>query len=119
MDWHVLPLIAVAVFIVTDVVSGILKAAMQHDLNSAKAREGVYHKSAYILIVVCSLAVEWAMGFMDLGFDVPITTASCVYISLTEIMSILENVTVLNPDLAGTKLLGLFSVVADKKEDGR
>lgn len=105
-----MPIVATMVFIALDVVSGILKAVKAKNISSSVARDGVFHKSAYVLLIFCAVAAEWGMTYMNLGFSLPMTIGVCTLISATEIFSIVENAAELNPDLKGTKLLELFNI---------
>lgn len=106
-DNLILPVI-VSLFIVLDIITGIAQAIANKDVSSSKLREGAFHKFAYILILCGAYLVEYAMGYVDLGFTIPIFQAACVYIIFTEIVSFGENIVKLNPSLKGTKILGLF-----------
>ena len=98
----------VGVMIVLDYLTGIIKAAFHHDISSGKMREGLYHKGAYILVMVLAEIIEHAQQVIDLGFTVPIVIPAAVYIVVTEITSILENIAAINPALAGSPILKLF-----------
>ena len=77
-------LIVVGVMIAMDYFTGLLKALKNHDVSSVKMREGLYHKGAYVVV------------------------PAAVYITLTETSSIIENLGEINPELQGSRLLGLF-----------
>lgn len=111
-------LCVVGVMIVTDYATGLLKACMQHDLSSTKMREGLYHKACYIVIMFTAEVIEHAQQVIDLGFAVPIVIPAAVYITITEISSIIENLGQINPELQGTRLLDLFrsTQTPDKEE---
>lgn len=101
-------LIVTAALIVMDYVTGLLKACMQHDISSAKMREGLYHKGAYVLVVALAEIIDTAQTYINLGFSLPLVVTSCVYIVLTEMASIVENLGEINPEIKGSRLLGLF-----------
>ena len=107
IDWHIL--VAVMVFILLDVVTGINKAVMSKGLNSTVMRDGLFHKSAFLLAIALAYACEYGMLYLDLGFSMPIVGAVCVYICLTETVSILENLGSINPELANSKFMKLFA----------
>ena len=98
----------VGIMIVLDYLTGIIKAAFQHDISSGKMREGLYHKGAYILVMVLAEIVEHAQQVIDLGFAVPIVVPAAVYIAVTETASIIENLGEINPEIKGSRLLSLF-----------
>ncbi|MBW3083805.1 phage holin family protein [Bifidobacterium phasiani] len=101
-------LVIVAIIILLDWVTGLLKAAMQHDISSTKMREGLYHKSAFILVMFLAEIIEHAQGVIDLGFTVPIVVPAAVYITVTEVSSVIENLGEINPELQNSRLLNLF-----------
>lgn len=101
-------LCTVAILIVFDYVSGLLKAVMQHDVSSTKMRDGLWHKCGFVLVMALAEIIERGQAFLDLGFAVPLVVPAAVYISLTEISSILENLSEINPEIAGSPLLQLF-----------
>ena len=88
-------------FIILDLISGVAAAYARREVESPKLREGLWHKSGYVFVLFCSILIEWAMNEgMDLGFSLPLVVPICVWISLMEIVSILENASKINPDLA-------------------
>ncbi len=106
-------------FIVCDWVTGTAKAAKLRELCSSVMREGLWHKSGEVAVMALAYMLEVGSAHVDLGFDVPLFVPACVYIVLNETASILENIAALNPELAGTRLMGLFKSVkaeADEKE---
>lgn len=105
-EWQ-LPVIC-CVFIFLDIITGICCAIKEKTLNSTKMREGMWHKFAYILCIMLAIVVEYAGMFMQLGFDIPLVTAACVFITLTEITSIMENIISINPDLSESKISEYF-----------
>ena len=94
-------IIGMFLFIILDVFSGLAAAYARREVESPKLRQGLWHKVGYIFVLFCSIVVEWAMNNgMDLGFDLPLVMPICVWISLMEIVSTLENSAKINPDLA-------------------
>lgn len=108
MDWHIAAI--VCMFVVMDIVTGIMKAIANKTLDSSKMRAGGWHKCGFIMIIILAALVEWAMQFIDLGFTLPLFVPVCVFIILTEIVSIFENVCQLSPELANSKLAQLFNI---------
>lgn len=113
-------LCVVGVLIVLDYLTGLMKAAMQHDISSEKMRLGLWHKSGLILVMVLAEIVERAQAWIDLGFTLPLIVPAAVYIAVTEISSILENLGEINPEIASSPLLRLFRSGKDPNdEDGK
>lgn len=102
-------IIITLVLIVFDFLSGIAKAAKNNNISSTIMREGLYHKGAYVGIIILAYMAQWGCAHMDLGFTIPLVPAACVYISLTEITSILENLCELNPELKDNPVFKIFS----------
>lgn len=100
--------VIVAAFIVLDFVTGMAKALATQTFSSTKMREGLWHKTSLVLVVVLGVLVDYAQGYLDLGITLPVAGAVCTYISLMEISSILENVCKIYPDLMPDKLHQLF-----------
>lgn len=105
---EVIALIVVGVMIVLDYVTGLVKAAKNHDISSTRMREGLYHKAAFVLTMFLAEVIEHAQRVIDLGFTVPVVIPAAVYITLTETASIVENLAQINPELQGSRLLALF-----------
>lgn len=108
MDWHIAAI--VAAFVMMDLATGIMQAVANKTLDSVKMRDGLWHKCGFILVIILAALVEWAMRFIDLGFTLPLLVPVCVFIILTEIVSIFENVCKLSPELANSKLAQLFNI---------
>lgn len=108
-------------FMVLDIISGSIAAVSAKELSSAKAREGLLHKSSFVLVIVMAWLCEFfVMHVPEIGFSVPVVVPACVLIIFTEILSVMENLAKINPDLRGSKLLGLFEQggVKEMKSDG-
>ena len=108
MSWHIAAI--VAAFIVMDLATGVMQAVANKTLDSSKMRAGLWHKCGFIMTVILAALVEWSMRFIDLGFTLPLFVPVCVFIIMTEIVSIFENVCQLSPELANSKLAQLFNV---------
>ena len=108
MDWHIAAF--ASAFIVMDIASGFIQAIANKELDSSKMRAGLWHKCGFALTIILAALIEWAMQFIDLGFTLPLFTPVCVFIILTEVVSIFENACKLSPELANSKLAQLFNV---------
>ena len=60
--------------------------------------------------------VENYFAIHNLGFEIPTVMAVCVYVIVTEIVSVFENLCVLNPELVNSPLGAIFAKVP-KVED--
>jgi toxin secretion/phage lysis holin len=116
-DTLIVPTITL-LFILLDIVTGVVQAVANKELSSTKLRQGLFHKFAFMFAMILGYLVEFGMGYLDLGFTVPIATPVCIYICLTEIVSILENITLMNEDLKNSKFLSLFNVTDKAESEG-
>lgn len=98
----------VGIFILIDIISGVCQAIANHDLSSEKLRKGAWHKFAYLLIMALAFVIEFSMGYIDIGFTVPILPIVSIYLIGTEIVSVIENIVKLNPSLDGASIWKYF-----------
>lgn len=97
---HMIKIAIVAlVFILFDIITGFLKAAAKHDIDSTILRKGLLHKLSEIVSIVFAFLCEYAVQFVELGVNLPLVAAVCAYIILMEIISIIENLVEVNPDM--------------------
>lgn len=101
-------------FMVIDVFTGVLKAVKNKELNSTKAREGIYKKASFILFIAFGYLADYAMDYVNMGFNLPAAATICTLIIVTEAISVLENLGQINPGLV--KLVAPFLSALNKKE---
>lgn len=101
-------------FMVIDVFTGVLKAVKNKELNSTKAREGIYKKASFILFIAFGYLADYAMDYVNMGFNLPAAATICTLIIVTEAISVLENLGKINPDMV--KLVAPFLSALNKKE---
>ena len=58
-------------FMMIDVFTGVLKAVKNKELNSTKAREGIYKKASFILFIAFGYLADYAMDYVNIGFNFP------------------------------------------------
>ena len=101
-------------FMMVDVFTGVLKAVKNKELNSTKAREGIYKKASFILFIAFGYLADYAMDYVNMGFNLPAAATICTLVIVTEAISVLENLGQINPDLV--KLVAPFLSALNKKE---
>lgn len=106
MDFHVL--LITCVMIVLDVVFGFAGAIKQKDVQSSKLRDGFWHKAGFMGLITLAYVIQYTAQHAELGFDVPSVMAVCVYVIVTEVVSVFENLCVLNPNLVDSPLGAIF-----------
>ena len=123
---NAVPFLAMLVFVVLDIIFGLCKAFATHSFDSTKMRQGLWHKCALIGVALMAYITELVTQFMDFSaiglpddFTIPLVGAVTGYIIVMELGSILESLCVMNPELAGGRILGQFDKLlkAAKDED--
>lgn len=117
VDWFVV--VSALLFVCFDFLTGIIKAIKNKNVSSIIMREGLLHKCAFVLVIILAIMCEAAMTHLDLGITVPLIAPVCVYIILTEIASILENIAEINPELKDSKVFALFTSTKEEADAQR
>ncbi len=55
-------------------------------------------------LIALAYIIQYATQLVELGFEVLTVIAVCVYVILTEIVSVFENLCVLNPNLVDSSM---------------
>lgn len=103
-------------FILLDLITGLIKAFKEKAYSSTIMREGLYHKSGSILVILFASLVDYAQTIIDIGVTVPVCGAVCAYIVLMEIGSIIENICTINPEILPDKIKSYFGKLSDTKK---
>lgn len=116
-------IILVFILIVIDVISGLVSAFMKKTIDSSVMRRGLLHKASYILVILLAGTLEWAVSMggpsLGIGLDLPIVVPTCIYLGLTEVSSIGENLSQIDPSLRSApvfSVLGRVKPTEDNKE---
>lgn len=109
MDINFYIIIFAVVFIAFDVLSGFTKALATSSVSSLRMRTGLWHKAGLLLLICVGVAIECAETYgLTLGYEVPAIEFICAYISLMEIVSIVENIGEITPEIKNSKVWDLF-----------
>lgn len=110
------PVLVAVVMMLLDIASGFAGAVKRKEIASGKMRDGLWHKAGFCLLIVLAYIYEVAVVWIDfeaaqVGFgftmpEIPAVGIMCAYIVLTELISVLENLCVLNPDIAKLPFMG-------------
>lgn len=83
-----------------DLVTGIVGALKDGEqIKSSKLRDGLFKKVGFIFCYVLGIAINYAEGFLELPFGVDLLPIICTYAIVTEVVSIIENISKINPDI--------------------
>lgn len=91
--------IVVAVFILFDIITGIIKALYNHSIDSTYLRKGLFHKLSEIIAVAGCGLLDFETHYIDFGFEIPILKPVAMYICVMELISIIENICEVNEPL--------------------
>ena len=91
--------IIVLCFIGFDIITGLVKALYTTGLNSTVLRKGLFHKLSEVLAVGGSGLLEMGTNYIDLGVSLPLLKGVTVYVCIMELISIMENLAAVNPEL--------------------
>lgn len=110
----------VCAFVLLDVVSGLAAAIKNKELSSSVMHEGLYNKLGEVLLLVVAMFVGAILDippFTQLGIPPEVMYLVALYITLMELVSILENICKLNPNLPIAKILAIFDIEVDSDGD--
>lgn len=111
--------IVCGILIIMDIVCGTVAAMRNKELCSSIAREGMYNKigeAMFLLIGIIANEILAMPPFDTLGISPDIAYLVAAYIAWMELVSILENICKINPELPFAKILMMFNIDVDTKE---
>lgn len=107
------------ILIIMDIVCGTVAAMRNRELCSSIAREGMYNKigeAMFLLIAIIANEILAMPPFDRLGISPDIAYLVAAYIAWMELVSILENICKINPELPFAKILMMFNIDVDTEE---
>lgn len=111
--------IVCGILIIMDIVCGTVAAMRNKELCSSIAREGMYNKigeAMFLLIGIIANEILAMPPFDGLGISPNIAYLVAAYIAWMELVSILENICKINPELPFAKILMMFNIDVDTEE---
>lgn len=111
--------VVIGCFIVADVVTGFIKAWYKKIVNSTILRQGLFHKSAECIAVgICAL-IQYGANYINLGVDLPCVEIVGSYICIMELISVIENLSEINPQIGRffKPYLGKFKTESEEQKN--
>lgn len=111
--------IVCGILIVMDIVCGVVAALRNKELCSYIAREGMYNKIGEVMFLLIAIIANEVLGmppFDRLGISPDIAYIVAAYIAWMELVSVLENICKINPELPFAKILMMFNIDVDTKK---
>ncbi len=106
--------VIVIFFVMLDIATGIIKSWKDGTFSSSGLREGGAHKASYFALIALGWGLDWGMMHANLGVTIPAYAAVCTFVIMIEIVSIVENVVAINPNIDFTTIYKMLGI--DKKE---
>lgn len=88
----------------------MVKAFKHKTLDSKSLRDGLFKKCGFILCYVLAWLVDTHGASVGIDIGTFLLPVICGYAVMTEIVSIIENIAEINPDLLPEKLMELFKI---------
>ena len=105
------------VFILGDIVTGLLKAAYHGKISSKCLRKGLIHKFTEILVVFGCGYIDFLMlHYFEQDFK--LLETSQLYVITMELISIIENISQINPKL-GNFLKPYLELLKEKEKENK
>lgn len=104
------PIIIALVFNALDLITGIITAVKNKDIQSSKLRDGLFKKIGFILCYFVAWLIDTEGSMIGFSLGTPILPIIILYVCTTELVSILENICKINPDILPEKLMELFHI---------
>lgn len=100
------------ILILMDIVCGVVGAARDKELCSAIMRDGLYNKFGELMLLLLAIIANEVLSvppFDAMGIPPEIAYTVAIYIAGMELVSIVENICKINPELPFAKILLMFN----------
>lgn len=107
-------IILVAVAIVFDFVTGLIKASIKEEVSSEIGKKGFFKKMALLICLFFGFFLDFVIPYMcatisiKIPFETPFGLIICFYIVLNESISICENLYACNPGIMPTWIVRIL-----------
>lgn len=96
--------------------TGIIAGVKNKDIQSSKLRDGLFKKVGFIFCYLLAWLIDTQGDSIGLSIGVSLLPIIVLYVVLTEITSIVENICKINTDLVPEKLKDLFHLTGGGSE---
>lgn len=104
------PVVVALGFNALDMLTGFVSAVKNKEIQSSKLRDGLFKKVGFLFCYFLGWIIDNYGSTVGFHIDVSILAAVVLYVCTTETVSILENISRINPDLLPDKLMDLFHI---------
>lgn len=89
-------------------VTGVIAGVKNKNIQSSKLRDGLFKKVGFIFCYLLAWLIDTNGGTVGISIGVSLLPIIVLYVVLTEITSIIENICKINTDIVPEKLKELF-----------
>lgn len=112
----VYPIIIALVFHAMDFITGLVQGFKNKEIQSSKMRDGLFKKIGYLCCYALAYLIDYYGGIVGIDLGIKVLPIIIGYAVLTECVSIIENISKINPDLLPEKLMSLFHLDDESKK---
>lgn len=96
---------------ILDFITGTAAAMKHREIRSSRMRDGLFKKAGFVVLYI--LGWMWEKWGHEIGLPMgaAVLTGICVYVSAIEVISLLENLHRLNPDIVPGKIISILQGV--------
>ena len=92
-----------------DLLTGIVGALRKGEqIKSNKLRDGLFKKVGFVFCYALGIVINYAETYLTLPFGVDLVPVICTYAIITEVVSIIENISKINDEILPEKLKALI-----------
>lgn len=92
-----------------DLVTGVVGAIKDGEqIKSNKLRDGLFKKVGFVFCYALGVLINYAENLLALPLGVDLVPVICTYAIITEVVSIIENISKINSDILPDKLKELI-----------
>lgn len=92
-----------------DLITGIVGTIRNGEqIKSSKLRDGLFKKVGFVFCYALAVLINYAENLLTLPFAVDLVPVICTYAVITEVVSIIENISKINSDILPDKLKRLL-----------
>lgn len=113
---NIYPVFVALTFNGLDLLTGLVSAIKNKNIVSSKLRDGLFKKVGFMLCYIVSWLIDTYGVIIGIDFGVKLLPIIIGYVCMTELVSILENICKINPDLSTAKIMQLFHISENKGE---
>lgn len=103
-----------------DLITGICGALRNGEqIKSSKLRDGLFKKVGFIFCYILGIVINYAEAYLTLPFGIDLLPVICSYAIITEVVSIVENISKINSNILPETLKNLIGYKEGGNKNGK